>query len=563
MAESGRSGYLKESDLYRLCLSDKALVEPKEFCRGGVAGETPYRVDLLRRYWRLNQRQPISQSDQDAIAAANVKRLLKRREFMKSAAAAAAVSMGLSAKQAKALELFAVLNSAPPPPGSQLPLSPPQMSSPTTVLLTANGGSAHMASGDYNVVPPAVQITGLSTTANSYVQNLNGESTGRNMIMLGGEVAPVQVTNFTTMQLLSGSGYAVWAKLGFTGATGGTFTITTQQTAWYVGQTFPVTAPIAWNATATDVQNAINLCIRTYFNDFVSPDPCLTVVDLSGVNAPGGPWQIVPNYNPGLGKPSLNITGLTGSPVKTTFSIATQYLATLDCATVQNFTGTVYIEGLLSGLNSTVGNDGMDWAGKSATCIQVMQNCQCWARASGFNEPDWIHPDGCQTFAGTAKAYRYNCDLIGPGSGFIDQPTTSGTPDALYNYWLHNVQARLTRVTPTSGPYIPTQVDRGNAAYKTATIFGNFSFDSSGCYANIVAVDNLTSFITNLANSEYAGGSAFPAGWTLGNAGGQITPTTPNGWFADPTLDQCGLNYLSPGYQNPVGTAYPTTTQIH
>lgn len=555
---SAREGHITQGEHYRAACSDKDIIEFKQ-CKGDAVGETPIRVQTLRDSWRAAHLPRISENEYQH----QVRRDLKRREVFKGLFFSALAS-GLTPQQAFAKLRGGIAVPGAPPPLNSLPLAPPVLATGyKTQVLSPNGGSAHLSGGDWLVIPPAVPITGLSTTVNSYVQNLNGESTGRNMIMLGGEIAPIQVTDFNTMQLLSGGGYAVWAKLGFTGATGGTFTITTQQTGWFVGYVFPVTAPIAWNATASQVKDAINLAIRTKFSDFSSPDPCFTVVDLSGTNAPGGPWQIVPNYNPGLGKPSINITGLTGAPVKTTFSIATQYLATLDGCTVQNFLGTVFIAGLLSGLNSTVGNDGMDWAGKSATFIQVMQNCQCWARASGFNEPDWIHPDGCQTFDGTAKGYRYNVDLIGPGSGFIDQPTTSGTPDALYNYWLHNVQARLTRVTSTSGPYIPAQVNRGNAAYKTATIFNDFTFDSSGCFANVVAVDNLNSFITNLANSIYAGGSTFPPGWTLGNSAGPITPNTINGWFADPALNQCGIGYIDPGYQVPAGTPYPSTTQIH
>jgi hypothetical protein len=441
----------------------------------------------------------------------------------------------------RALSISSAL-SAEPSGSAGLRLSPPTLNNPTKHFVTDdNCRLTNIGPGDHVLVLPDRPLTKTLI--------VDGRNVARHIVLIGGEIAPAGLHDPSTMKLLDGSDYAVYSRIGFSGATGGTFRIRAMSAPWYWGQTIPVTDPLPYDASPAAIRAAINQCLG-------ASDACFVV---DGPQTPGGPWKIVPGNNAALGRCSI-ISDLTGP--SSLVAPEYKYAISPHCVDFKQWTGTLHVEGLLAGANSPWCGDATNIQTKHATASAQFANCHFAANFDAFNN-DWNHPDGSQFYLGPAKFFAENVDFISKGgNGFIGQPrdadgTNVGSLEALYDWWFRNVQFRCFR--RDDDKYIPDMAvtNNGTAAFQE-TDWPNHGDNGAGwtwlmenCFANKYScasgapvTDAIKSSYYNYFVKSYPTHFEYPQGLTLNAA-----PPTKSGFFCDPQ-SQCGIGYVPVGYTN-------------
>lgn len=409
-----------------------------------------------------------------------------------------------------------------------LRLAPPVLTDPIRHEITPTTRVLNLTAGDHLVVLPATPVTGTLT--------IEGQDVARNIVVIGGAVAPAPAYDPATLMATDVADYAVYTQTGFTGATGGTFRIQLMEKTYRVGIAPPVTAPLAWNAGADEIRAAINASLNAYFGD--TAGGCLAVVG-SGA---GGPWKVVPENNSRLGRVDLLLDGLAGTPVKTRTN---QYRASTNAFVIKRWRGVAHVEGLSLGSADT--NDGINVDNANADARLQLANIHSEGRFHVFHN-DWIHADGLQSYRGPAQFHLERCDFVSNGgNGFIGQPATVSGLQNLYDWWYEAVHFRAER--PDDDPY---RLDIDPAAAYFTLVNTEWRQVMNGCFASFVS-RKTGAEITNTPDNRF-------------NAGGRIEPVAgltlrqrpPGGWFCDPARGQCGVGYVSPGYDRSLAAA--TTT---
>jgi hypothetical protein len=469
-----------------------------------------------------------------------------RRKLLRNTAVTSAAQLALSVILPAANSKFrSLLNTAQGQPArAPLTLRPPQLSNPTVHHVDEDNYHSleYLGPGDHVIVMP-------DTPFRKWLK-IDGRYRARHIVLVGGEISPAQLYDPKTMRLLDGSDYALYSQVGFTGANGGTFQIKTMAGKWFSGYSIPITAQIPYDASPETIRTAIN-------NALGVPDACFAV---DGPNSSGGPWKIVPANNAGLGWCSIIPDGLVGAPTLTKpihrFNVAPHSVDFL------KWTGTLHVEGLLAGSNSSWGGDATNIQCYAPEAIAQYANCHCAANFFQFHN-DWDHPDGSQFYLGPAKFYAENVDFISKGAaGLIGQPrkVSGGSPGslaALYDWWFKNVQFRSH--WRDDDPHIPERGFKNGAipAYQeTDWPHGNnnqagWQWVMTNCFANKYSSVNPKLPILDQDPQWYynyfvdAGPRHFeyPSGLTLKQA-------PPNEYFCDPQKQECGIGYISPGYAN-------------
>ncbi|MBR7560084.1 hypothetical protein KC218_26400, partial [Mycobacterium tuberculosis] len=75
---------------------------------------------------------------------------------------------------------------------------------------------------------------------------IEGLDVARHIVVIGGEIAPPPVYDPATMMLNTGTDYAAYTQVGFTGATGGTFQIQCMEKTYRSGVNPPVTQALPY-----------------------------------------------------------------------------------------------------------------------------------------------------------------------------------------------------------------------------------------------------------------------------------------------------------------------------
>jgi len=469
-----------------------------------------------------------------------IMRRISRRDVLKTTASAGALA--IAARNATGEGTMVPLSQQKM---RWLSLRPPALFSPTVHQLNESNyeSLSNLGAGDHVIIMPKVPFTKWL--------KIDGRYRARNIVLIGGELAPEQPYDPTSMRLLNGSDYALYSEIGFSGATGGTFQIKTMSVQWYPrdgDHVIPVTAPIPYDASPDSIRDAINAACGT-------SDACFVV---DGPNRPGGPWKVVPGNNAALGRCSIIDNFLAGTPsiIPPTY----RYNVSPHCVDFKQWTGTLHVEGLLAGASSPWGGDAVNIQTRSATAIAQFANCHFVANFNQFNN-DWVHPDGAQFYLGPARFYAENCDFISKGgNAFIGQPRRvnggpAGSLEALFDWWFRNVQ--FTAYRRDDDPHIPKEAIRnnGSAVWQETgwpRVFDNhagWKWIMTNCYANKLSWSNKKSQVIDARRDTYFHNLVderhqrheYPSGLVL-NA------QPPEQYFCDPAKGECGLRYVSAGY---------------
>jgi hypothetical protein len=448
---------------------------------------------------------------------------------------------------------------------SLLPYSPPIITGATHHYLTASTTAYSVGTGNHVVHLPDEPMTG------GFVR-INGVNVADDMTIIGGEIAPPKVYDSETLLLLPIAANAAidwgdWyikSRIGVT-ATGGNFTIKTAD-----GTPSFTTAPISYNSSTIDED------IKDAINDTLGAGACFAVENEVSPNHLGGPWTCVPGENALMGKLTItgtgNLTGFTAgssNPFK-----VTAFKGRVNGFQVLQWKRHCHVEGLL--VYSEEQNDAFNVASRHAGAILTVQNC--YFRAGGrIWHNDWIHPDGGQYFLGPAKNYTHNCTFISIGAAVIAQPRNQMGAEsftgsnvwpsglqALYDWKWSNCDLRAYLKNPIENdpancmsvfeqwgmdplhndPY-PTQWNGAQWVQHMDNVWIE-AYDVETGLRNITGADS--DWYQHLKHYPAPNAFQYPTGLTI-----KATPTVENGasingHFCDPALDQCGLNYVSPGY---------------
>jgi hypothetical protein len=349
---------------------------------------------------------------------------LNRRLFLAGSVATTSIGSSQSRSEAQAAMM-------------PLRLSPPSLSNPTTIEVTddlldsspkdpSGRRELRLGPGDYILKLPTDRPLTRKLQVSGSQDGRDITRTPRHIVIIGGAVHPALNYDPATMRLLDGSDYALYTRLGFSGATGGTFRMRVREAA-----SEPYTAPIPWDATSDDILAALKAVPG------VDEDGAFAVEGKSQ----GGPWKIVPGNNSKLGRPVLDLEGLQGTPIE---SARTYYWnAALDSLWLKFWSGTVHLEGLdLGGPN---GGDGIQIMNPLRDARLQIANVRSVSNFPTFHN-DWLHLDGAQMYNGPSQLLVENTELRSTGfNAFIYQPNTVKSPipvENLYAPWLRNVWIR-------------------------------------------------------------------------------------------------------------------------
>lgn len=323
------------------------------------------------------------------------------------------------------------------PSSSALRLSPPALSEPTVIKVTdalidsspkdpSGRPELQLGGGDYILELPTSQPLTRKLQINGAARGNDLNNVARHIVIIRGSVHPRLNYVPSTMRLLDDSDYALYTQIGFTGATGGTFRIRVRETALE-----PYTAPLPWNASASDILAALRAVPG------VDEDGVFTVTGPQE----GGPWKIVPGNNSKLGRPILDIGDLSGEPVA--LPRVNYWNPALDSLWLKYWTGTVHVEGV--NLGGSNGGDGIQVLNPFSDARLQIANVKSVANFAVFHN-DWQHLDGAQMYNGPSQLLMENVELTSTAfNGFIYQPNSSESPrpvDNIYAPWLRNVWIR-------------------------------------------------------------------------------------------------------------------------
>jgi hypothetical protein len=405
------AGELSPRDLRWLAGNGESeIVEPKRLFPGCEIGETPY----LRR--RLQDMSRLSEGTRPSAPPSDG-RELSRRQALRVAAAALATGSVMTTRQARAAFDYASVT-------GPLTLAPPDLTGATTTLLSDRSPIINLGPGNQILVAPNVRLL------NQFEFQGNGNAT--NMALIGGQFNPPIQFNPSTMLNLEGSDYALYTSTGLVGTTGGTFTIQCMESTLIYGVPPTVTAPIPWNATPSQIKDAINLALG-------NQNACFAVVQ--DPSQPAGAYKHVPGYNPSMGRVIYQLDGLMGSP--TIPQRLPVYTATLSGPRLVGWTGIFHIEGVLvDGESFSDCWDIQNAYGTASLQYALLHNSTHYCP---FHE-DWVHPDGTQFYNGMAKFFVERSDFSSlGGNGLIVAPANNSSPfklQAIYDYWMKDVYLR-------------------------------------------------------------------------------------------------------------------------
>lgn len=440
-----------------------------------------------------------------------------------------------------------------------LNLAPMIMTSPNVINVPTTGGTFDLLAGFNKIVMPASPVTGPLT--------LHGQNRAAHFELIKGELAPPRPYDPSTMKLLSdGTTWAFYTQLGFTGATGGTFDLTLEQVTSVTGLASIVARNIPWNADGPTISAYINAAIEaallafygsTLYSAYGFPtNDHIFAVEGTGI---GGPWKLVPGNNASLGRVTLNMAGLTGSPVATTRT--TPFSGASVGLTLKQWNGVGHIEGLWS---HTIAGDNIVVQNQFGDAILQLGNVRCHTDTMPYHF-DWYHPDGLQNYLGAAKIFMENVDLwaLG-GNAWIDQSNETVAPSflqKLHDRSLRNVYLRGTtndtdkrRRGPTGACGIMEddyeQNARNNAGldWVVSNAFAERIRGSTGLSIP-VSDSGIGGFISHYVSA--ISNFTVPVGL-------KVAKRPPSGGFADPAANQCGLGYAGRAY---TGAALPAVTQ--
>lgn len=424
-----------------------------------------------------------------------------------------------------------------------LRLKPPVLEDPTVIEVTdavilagprdpSGRPEFQLGAGDWILkLPTDVPLT-EKLQINGAARGIDLDDVARHIVVIGGSVQARTNYNPTTMRMLDDSDYALWTQLGFTGATGGTFRLRIGESG-----VNPFTDPIPWNASAATIAAALRAVPQ------VGTDGVFAVVG-SGT---GGPWKIIPGNNNKLGRPLLDLSGLTGSPIGTRSAF---WFPILDSVWLKYWSGTVHLEGL--DLGGAQAGDGIQVLNPIRSARLQIANVRSAANFAVFHN-DWQHLDGAQMYNGPSQLFMENVELSSVMfNGFIHQPNDSSGPrpvDSLHDPWLRNVWIRSI-VDDVTSPFI----DQSGALYLSESYPAwpgmglGLQLDMAGVYISRERLSDGSPITDDPIQRYYSrsntDGSEEP---------GMILRAAP---FM-PIRPAPGLPYVSPGYQ---GTGIPEQT---
>lgn len=415
-------------------------------------------------------------------------------------------------------------------PAQKLPqLRPPTLTSPTTLVVTGTETRLDLfgAGKDWIIQLPATPI--------DHSLEIHGRDQARHIVIIGGAFDGPLGYDPVTMLNGTGADYAVYSTRGFTGATGGTFTVrtATPTTGPYAGLT---TAPIAWNATPATIKTAMEVVLGTG-----------SVKAVDGVSTPGGPWKFVP-ADDRLGRVIIDRTGLTGTTAAT--SSTNTYAIGGPGLTLKQWTGTLHMEGVFIGGAGC--DEGMNVQNPWDEAIVQMLSCHVEPEIMPFHN-DHHHTDALQSYLGPTEFRAERCDFIGHGSqAFMGQPRETSAPrtlDGLRDWWfkdcLFEARETIAHRTAPYGPGAPCYMEDdwpGNAQNQA-----DWAWRMQNCYGARSLVDGT---IVDGSDLQYFNHYPHPP-----EPGIVLRSRPATGIFADRTKGQCGLGYVSPGYGGAVVTS--------
>lgn len=410
--------------------------------------------------------------------------------------------------------------------GSPYRLRPPELATGYGVL------DVPAAGGTFNLYGPGRDwLIRLPNVALSNQLTLDGRDEARNIVLIGGAITPPPRADFSTMRLLNGSDWCVYARRGFAGVTGGTFRLRAAESsgAW--------SAPIAWDAAPPAILAALEAAAGTG-----------SVKAVDGPSTPGGPWKIVPS-DARLGRVALDTSALTGTAV-TTVSTDT-YNACYGGLGLKRWRGTTHIEGArIGGPNC---DEACDVLCPADEAVLQLAGCHFSAERYDFHA-DWHHPDGLQAYLGPCELRAERTDFVSYGSqAMIAQPRQTDSPRALEglrDWWFDHVfleaRANVQR-SPAAPAGAPLYMEDDWPSNNNNS--AGWLMRMSDVYARRVAADGTE---TPSSDRLYLNHYPFdPPQSIVGGTGLTLRQAPPGGYFA-PTA---GVGYVSPGY---AGAPVPT-----
>jgi hypothetical protein len=402
---------------------------------------------------------------------------------------------------------------------SQPPLwmAPPDLAAPVTLHLQPGRNAIDLQTyepGTDFVVkfPPASKgrVTSLA---------IDGRSQARHLVVIGGTIETPE------------PGEPLSMTFGLGKASGGTFRLK----AFEKDKNAPYSPPLPFNATPEQIKTTLDTLVGGpgHITSVTGPD--------------GGPWTVtLAKDDPTVGRVTGDLTGLTGKPQWKRTTALPGNLG-LIC---RNFRGTVFLEGLhITGPGLAEGINVMSPYDKSQ---HVIQSCRIEPSFNRYHN-DHHHPDALQTYNGPARLIMDRVDLINRGAGqcFMAQPREGNKPialEAIYDWHFRNVLfAAYPAPVSELGPAWPILREDDFPA-NTRNEMPNWLWQgdvSQPCYTYREGTNAYKKGIDSGPGWSYWKHPDSAPDWLVQDK------LPPAGGFADPAKNQCGDNYISPGYEGP------------
>jgi hypothetical protein len=414
-----------------------------------------------------------------------------------------------------ALCLLVLPHAALAEPQPKLWVAPPELANPVTLQLKPGQNAIDLqpyepGSDFVAKFPPASEgrVTGLS---------IDGRGKARHIVIIGGTIDTPEPAHALSM------------NIGIGKPTGGTFVLK----AFEKDKKAPFSAPLPFDASADQVKAALDCLVG-------GPGHIASVT-----GAAGGPWTVtLTKDDPTVGRIIADLSGLTGD-AKWTRTTDTPGGLGLVC---KNFRGTVFLEGLhITGGGLAEGINVMAPFDKSQ---HVIQSCRVEPSFNRYHN-DHHHPDALQTYNGPGRLIMDRVDLINRGSGqcFMAQPREGNKPvplEAIYDWHFRNVLFAAYPAPVTGlGPAWPI-IREDDYPANTKNEMSNWLWRGDV---------NQPCYTFREGTNAYKKGIDSGPGWTYWKHPNSAPEwllqdkLPPSGGFADPAKNECGDNYVSPGYE--------------